>query len=113
MIGTSSGRNPDFLRELGVDEAIDYTTNRFDEVVQDADLALVTIGGEVLERTWRVLKPGCFLVSLVEAPSEETAAAHGVRGALVSRWRTGKYWLRSPTWWMQDRSNRLYQRFYP
>lgn len=41
MIGTSSGRNLDFLRELGMDEAIEYTTTRIDEVVQDAVVSTV------------------------------------------------------------------------
>jgi NADPH:quinone reductase-like Zn-dependent oxidoreductase len=84
VIGTSSERNLDFLREIGVDEAIDYNATRFDEVVRDADLVLDTIGGEVLQRCWVVLKPGGMLVSIVEAPSEETAAAHGVRQSFAS-----------------------------
>jgi NADPH:quinone reductase-like Zn-dependent oxidoreductase len=79
VIGTASGNNLEFLHQLGVDEAIDYTTTRFDEVVRDVDVVLDTIGGEVLERCWVVLKPGGMLVSLVEAPSEETAIAYGVR----------------------------------
>jgi NADPH:quinone reductase-like Zn-dependent oxidoreductase len=84
VIGTSSKGNLDFLRELGVDEAIDYNAARFDEVVRDADVVLDTIGGEVLQRCWVVLKPDGMLVSIVEAPSEETAAAHGVRQSFVS-----------------------------
>jgi NADPH:quinone reductase-like Zn-dependent oxidoreductase len=83
VIGTASKRNLDFVRELGVDEAIDYSATRFDEVVRDADVVLDTIGGEVLQRCWVVLKPGGILISLVEAPSEETAASYGVRQALV------------------------------
>jgi NADPH:quinone reductase-like Zn-dependent oxidoreductase len=84
VIGTSSGNNLEFQRQLGVDEAIDYTTTRFEEVVHDADVVLDTIGGEVQQRSWKVLKPGGTLVSLVEMPSAETAAAHGVRQALAT-----------------------------
>jgi NADPH:quinone reductase-like Zn-dependent oxidoreductase len=84
VIGTSSGSNLEFQRQLGVDEAIDYTTTRFEEVVHDADVVLDTIGGEVQQRSWKVLKPGGTLVSLVEMPSAETAAAHGVRQALAT-----------------------------
>lgn len=84
VIGTSKEDNLDFLRQLGVDEAIDYTSTRFEEVVQDADVVLDTIGGEVLQRCWVVVKPGGMLVSLVEAPSEETAAEYGVRQALAT-----------------------------
>lgn len=84
VIGTSSEQNLGFLNELGVDQAVDYTMSRFDEAVRDVDVVLDTIGGEVLERSWSVLKPGGILVSLVEPPSDETAQSHGVRQAFAS-----------------------------
>jgi NADPH:quinone reductase-like Zn-dependent oxidoreductase len=83
VIGTASGHNLDFLRELGVDQAIDYTTTPFEEVVKDADVVLDTIGGDTQERSWSVLKPGGFLASLVQPPSEEVATSYGVRQQLV------------------------------
>jgi NADPH:quinone reductase-like Zn-dependent oxidoreductase len=83
VVGTASGNNLDFLRELGVDEAIDYTTTAFEEVVRDVDVVLDTIGGDTQERSWAVLKPGGLLLSLVQPPAEETAAAHGVRQQMV------------------------------
>jgi NADPH:quinone reductase-like Zn-dependent oxidoreductase len=84
VIGTSSEHNLDFLRQLGVDQAIDYTATRFDEVVHDVDVVLDTIGGEVLQRSWKVLKPGGMLVSVVEMPPAETAAAYGVSQTLAT-----------------------------
>ncbi len=82
VIGTASV-NIDFLRELGVDEAIDYATTRFEQVVHDVDVVLDLVGGDTLERSWSVLKPGGILISTVQPPSEETAAAHGVRQQFV------------------------------
>jgi NADPH:quinone reductase-like Zn-dependent oxidoreductase len=82
VIGTGS-RNIDFVRELGVDQAIDYSTTPFENVVQDVDVVLDTIGGDTQERSWGVLKPGGMLVSVIQAPSEETAAAYDVRQAMV------------------------------
>jgi NADPH:quinone reductase-like Zn-dependent oxidoreductase len=82
VIGTASG-NIDFLKELNVDQAIDYSTTRFEEVVEKVDVVLDTIGGDTQERSWGVLKPGGMLVSTVQAPSEESAVAHGVRQAMV------------------------------
>lgn len=79
VIGTASENHLDFLRELGVDEVIEYNKTRFEQVVQDADVVLDLVGGETLERSWAVLKPGGVLVSIVDMPSEETAAAHGVQ----------------------------------
>ncbi len=82
VIGTAS-HNLDFLRELKVDQAIDYSNTRFEEVVEPVDIVLDTIGGDTLERSWGLLKPGGILISTVQQPSEETAAAHKVRQAMV------------------------------
>ena len=79
VIGTASARNRDFLRELGANEIIDYTTTRFEDVVQDVDIVLDTLGNETLERSWKVVKKGGVLVSVVSPPSAEQAKAHGVR----------------------------------
>jgi NADPH:quinone reductase-like Zn-dependent oxidoreductase len=83
VIGTASV-NIDLLRELGVDEVIDYSTTAFEDVVHDADVVLDLVGGETQQRSWGVLKPGGILVSTVQPPSAETAAAHGVRQAMVA-----------------------------
>ncbi len=83
VIGTASGRNQGFLRELGADEAIDYEATRFEDVVRDLDVVLDTLGGDTRTRSWKVLKKGGILVSIVGPPSAEEAAAHGVRQASV------------------------------
>lgn len=80
VIATASGRNQGLLKELGADVAIDYAATPFENVARDVDLVLDTQGGEVLERSWQVLKRGGILASLVAAPpSEEKAKAFGVR----------------------------------
>ena len=80
VIATASARNRDFLRELGANEVIDYTTTRFEEVVHDVNLVFDTVGGDTLERSWQVVKPGGVLVSVVSPqPSFEEAKVHGVR----------------------------------
>src|SRR5881227_3802155 len=75
VIATASARNRDFLRELGVgaNEIIDYTTTRFEEVVHSVDVVFDTVGGDTLERSWQVIKPGGILVSIV-SPSPPAAA---------------------------------------
>jgi NADPH:quinone reductase-like Zn-dependent oxidoreductase len=83
VIGTASINLP-FLKELGVDEAIDYSTIAFEDVVKDVDVVLDLVGGETQQRSWKVLKPGGILLSTVQAPSEETAAAHGVRQQMIA-----------------------------
>ncbi len=83
VIGTAAAHNHEFLRKLGVDQAIDYDTQRFEEVVEPVDVVLDTMGGEIQARSWKVLKRGGMLVSIVNPPSGEIAAAQGVRQAFV------------------------------
>ena len=83
VIGTASGKNHDFLRELGADETVDYTTQRFEDVVGKVDVVLDTIAGEAQDRSWQVLRKGGILVSILKQPSPEKAAAHEARGGYV------------------------------
>lgn len=83
VIGTASQRNQSLLRELGVDEPIDYQNTHFDDVVHDVDVVLDTVGGDTQHRSWRVLKKGGILVSILSPPSEEEAAKHGARTGYV------------------------------
>ena len=83
MIGTASA-HLDFIKELGVDKAIDYATTAFEDSVKDVDVVFDLVGGETQQRSWKVLKPGGILLSPVQPPSEETAATHGVRQAFIA-----------------------------
>ena len=83
VIGTASV-NFDFLSELGVDQAINYITTTFEEVVRDVDVVLDLIGGETQQRSWKILKPGGILLSTIQAPSEEIATAHNVRSGFIT-----------------------------
>jgi NADPH:quinone reductase-like Zn-dependent oxidoreductase len=80
VIATGAARNADFLRELGADEVIDYTAVRFEDQVRDVDVALDTVGGDTMDRSWKVLRRGGVLVSVAGPPAADKAAAHGVRG---------------------------------
>jgi NADPH:quinone reductase-like Zn-dependent oxidoreductase len=84
VIGTASARNADFVRELGVDEFIDYQSTQFETVVHDVDVVFDTIGGDTQERSFGVLRTGGFLVSIVAPPSQETATKYGVQSAMLS-----------------------------
>jgi NADPH:quinone reductase-like Zn-dependent oxidoreductase len=76
VIGTASAVNLDFVRSLGV-EPIDYDAAPFETVVHDVDVVIDTVGGEVLQRSWDVLKPGGLLVSVAGRATEEEAQARG------------------------------------
>ncbi|MFJ6648464.1 NADP-dependent oxidoreductase [Streptomyces sp. NPDC091290] len=82
VIGTASAGKHDFLRDIGVDEAIDYRETDFAEAVKDVDVVLDTLGGETAVRSLRVLRPGGVVVSIIPVGSDEfpeEAARLGVR----------------------------------
>ena len=83
VIGTAGARNAGFVRGLGADQVIDYNAGRFEDAVRDVDVVFDTIGGEVQQRSWKTLKPGGFLVSVVSPPPAEEAAKHRARGGLA------------------------------
>jgi len=83
VIGTASARHHEYLKGLGCDQAIDYTSTRFEDAVRDVDIVLDTQAGETRARSWQVIRKGGILVSILgPAPAPEEAAAHGVRSAL-------------------------------
>lgn len=88
VIGTVSAANVDFVRSLGAETVIDYTSTSFEQVVQDVDLVLDTVGGETLERSWSVVKTGGTIVSLLEQPSLEKAKGLGIKALKPSQLST-------------------------
>jgi NADPH2:quinone reductase len=80
VIAVASTRNEALMRELGVDQFIDYTRQAADEVVRDADLVIDAVGGANMERFLRTLKPGgaLFLVNPLGFAGHEEARAQGI-----------------------------------
>jgi NADPH:quinone reductase-like Zn-dependent oxidoreductase len=76
---TASARDAEFVKQLGADEVIDYTTTRFEDHVQNADVVFDAVGGETLARSWQVLKPGGRMVTI--AADNEATADHRVKDA--------------------------------
>jgi NADPH:quinone reductase-like Zn-dependent oxidoreductase len=72
VIATVSSSNLEFVRALGADQVIDYRTTRFEDVVCDVDVVFDGVGGETLERSWRLLRPGGRAVTIA-SQSEGTA----------------------------------------
>lgn len=83
VIATTSGKNRAIVESLGADEIIDYKTQNFSEILRDVDVVFDTLGGEIQESSWSVLKQGGILVSIVSPPAEEKAKELGVRCAFV------------------------------
>jgi len=83
VIATASTANQSLLKELGVDQAVDYTQGSLSEQVEAVDVFFDTIGGDVQASGWKLLKEGGMLVSVTEPPSEALAKEHNVRSAFV------------------------------
>jgi NADPH:quinone reductase-like Zn-dependent oxidoreductase len=71
VITTTSTANVDYVRGLGADQVIDYTAQDFTQIVKNCDAVFDTVGGEVAQKSFDVLKPGgraAFIASGAEAP---------------------------------------------
>jgi NADPH:quinone reductase-like Zn-dependent oxidoreductase len=68
VFATASARDDAFLRELGTDHVIDYTTIGFEDVAHDVDVVFDLVGGDTLARSFAVVKPNGVVVSVVSVP---------------------------------------------
>jgi NADPH:quinone reductase-like Zn-dependent oxidoreductase len=92
VIGSASTHNQAYLHQLGVDEAIDYTTTPFEQVGKVVDVILDTVGGETLHRSYAVVKSGGLLLSIADVPSPEMAARYNVSaGEMDDIWPVGAH----------------------
>lgn len=71
VIATASEQNREFVRELGADEVIDYRARPFEEQVSSVDAVLDTVGGETFTRSFGVVRPGGWVVSIVTRMTDE------------------------------------------
>jgi alcohol dehydrogenase len=75
---TVSPEDADYARQLGADEVIDYTSEKFEDKLHEYDAIYDTIGGETYRRSFAVLKPGGQIVSMTEQPDKELETQYGV-----------------------------------
>ena len=82
VITTTSASNHDYVRGLGADQIIDYNALDFTEVVSECDAVFDTVGGDVAERSFAVLKPGgraAFIASGPKAPEPQRNDVQSLR----------------------------------
>ena len=85
VITTASVANHDYVRSLGADEIIDYKSEDFTKSVRGCDAVFDTVGGDVAQRSFAVLKPGgraAFIASGPQAPKPERADVTALRPAV-------------------------------
>ncbi|WP_405009930.1 NADP-dependent oxidoreductase [Kitasatospora sp. NBC_01539] len=79
---TASAANADLVKELGAEVVIDYRTQDFEQVLDGYDVVLDTLGGETLEKSLRVLKPGGKVISIAGPPDADFARELGANPVL-------------------------------
>jgi NADPH:quinone reductase-like Zn-dependent oxidoreductase len=81
---TASASEFEYVKALGATTVIDYKNERFEDKVGEYDAVFDTVGGETYERSFKVLKKGGVIVSMLEKPKEELATMHGVKALMQS-----------------------------
>ena len=79
VIATASTEHQSTLKQLGVDQAIDYTSTKFEDVVKDVDVVLNCVRADALGRSYGVAKKGGVIVSITDEPDQTECAKHGLR----------------------------------
>lgn len=79
---TASSSNAGFVRDLGADIVIDYRAQDFEQLLSGYDLVLDSIGGENLQKSLRILKPGGKAIGIVGPPDPAFARKTGLNPAL-------------------------------
>jgi NADPH:quinone reductase-like Zn-dependent oxidoreductase len=82
VITTTSAANMDYVRGLGADEVIDYNTQNFTRVVSGCDAVFDTVGGDVAQQSFAVLKPdgrAAFIASGAQAPKPDRSDVTALR----------------------------------
>ena len=83
VIATASTEHQTLLKQLGVDQAIDYTTTKFEDVVNGVDVVFNCVRADALARSYGVLKKGGVIVSITQDPDQTECAKHSIRCSSV------------------------------
>ncbi|BAC69766.1 NADPH:quinone oxidoreductase [Streptomyces avermitilis] len=79
---TASTAKADLMKELGADVVVDYKKQAFETVLHGYDVVLDTLGGETLEKSLQVLKPGGKVISIAGPPDPAFARELGAKPIL-------------------------------
>src|ERR687898_2265936 len=80
---TVSTDDKEFVQQLGADQIIDYKKENYEDVIHDYDAVFDTVGGETYKRSFRVLKRGGIIVSMLEQPNTELMNQYGIKAIFL------------------------------
>lgn len=87
---TTSGSNIELVKGLGADVVINYKTQNFEKELKDYDLVLDTMGGEIMKKSFKVLKKGGSMVSIKGQDTDELAKKYDVNFEAFFMWPSGE-----------------------
>jgi len=83
VIGTGSTENVGFMKSIGVDVAVDYKTQKFEDYAHDVDLVFDTVGGDTLKRSYAAVKRGGTVVTIAGRIDKDALARGGLQGGFM------------------------------
>ncbi|MBI2800109.1 MAG: NADP-dependent oxidoreductase [Gammaproteobacteria bacterium] len=107
---TTSTANVDWVKRLGADVVVDYKQQQFEKVLGDYDSVLNSLGGDTLEKSLLVLKPGGKLISISGPPDIEFAQEFGLNWMLKQLMRLLSFQIRKKAERRQIRYSFLFMR---
>jgi alcohol dehydrogenase len=103
---TVSINDKQFVQELGADVVIDYKTQTFEDLLHDYDAVFDTVGGETYRRSFKVIKKGGVIVSMLEQPNSELMSQYGVK-AIFQFTQADRERLTKLTRWVDENNIRV------
>ena len=103
---TVSANDKQFVQELGADVVIDYKTQTFEDLLHDYDAVFDTVGGETYRRSFKVIKKGGVIVSMLEQPDSELMSQYGVK-AIFQFTQADRERLTKLTQWVDENNIRV------
>lgn len=74
---TASQAGEDLVKSLGADIIINYKNEKFEEILNDYDAVFDTLGGEILEKSFEVVRPGGKIASVSGLPNARFGKDYG------------------------------------
>jgi alcohol dehydrogenase len=99
---TVKSKDKEFVRQVEADEIVDYTTQSFDDILQDYDAALDTVGGETYRKSFKVLKNNGTIVSMLEQPDSNLMNQYGIKAIFQFTETTNERLTKLARWIDQD-----------
>ena len=95
---TVNSNDKSFVQGLGADTVIDYKTQTFEDMLQNYDAVFDTVGGDTYRRSFKVLKKGGVIVSMLEQPDSKLMNQYGVKGIFQFTQPDNEYLTKVARW---------------